>query len=85
MISNTMSGLHPQNYVSFGNNKAPNITTISGCNIGCRFYKYVIIESISEKPEITAETAVQKPPCRGATAGSGGRPARRVISESVIS
>lgn len=54
-----MSGLHPQNYVSFGNNKAPNITTISGCNIGCRFYKYVIIESISEKPEITAETAVQ--------------------------
>ena len=39
-----MSSFHPQKYVSFGDNKTPNITAISGCNIGCRFCKCLTIK-----------------------------------------
>lgn len=47
-----MSGFHPQKYVSFGDNKTPNITTISGCNIGCRFCKCLIVKLIGGKTGI---------------------------------
>ena len=39
MTLNNMSDFHPQNYVSFDDNKTPNITAISGCKIGCRYNK----------------------------------------------
>lgn len=32
-------------------NKTPNITAISGCNIGCRFCKYLIIKLIGREDE----------------------------------
>lgn len=35
-----------QNYVSSGDNKTPNITTISGCNIGRGFCKHLVIKLI---------------------------------------
>ena len=52
MTLNIMSDLHPQNYVSFNDNKTPNITAIPGCNIGCRFYKCLIIKLICGKTGI---------------------------------
>lgn len=45
------------NYVSFDDNKTPNITTISGCNIGRGFYKYVIIKLNCAKSGIAFRTA----------------------------
>ena len=47
-----MSDFHPQNYVSFNDNKTPNITAIYGCNIGCGFCKYLIIKLICGKTGI---------------------------------
>mgnify|MGYP001085710821 CR=1 FL=1 len=47
-----MSDFHPQNHVSFNDNKTPNITAISGCNIGCRFCKCLIIKLICGKTGI---------------------------------
>lgn len=44
-----MSDFHPWNYVSFNDNKTPNITAIFGCNIGCRFCKYLTIKLICGK------------------------------------
>lgn len=52
MTLNDMSDFHPQNYVSFNDNKTPNITAISGCNIGCRFCKCLIIKLICGKTGI---------------------------------
>lgn len=47
-----MSDFHPWNYVSFNDNKTPNITAIFGCNIGCRFCKYLTIKLICGKTGI---------------------------------
>ena len=47
-----MSDSHPQNYVSFNDNKTPNITALSGCNIGCRFCKRLVIKLICGKTGI---------------------------------
>ena len=47
-----MSSFHPQKYVSFGDNKTPNITAISGCNIGCGFCKCLTIKLICGKTGI---------------------------------
>ena len=49
MALNNPAPLSCQNIVSFDANKTPNITAISGCNIGCIFCKYLIIQLISGK------------------------------------
>jgi len=49
MTLNNPAPLSCQNIVSFDDNKTPNITAISGCNIGCRFYKCLISKLISGK------------------------------------
>ena len=54
-----MSDFHPWNYVSFNDNKTPNITAISGCNIGCRFCKYLTIKLICGKRGIRTPGALQ--------------------------
>lgn len=52
MILNNTSDFQSPNYVSFDNNKTPNITAISGCNIGCRFCKCLVIKLICGKTGI---------------------------------
>lgn len=41
-----------RSYGLFGDNKTPNITTISGCNIGCRLCKCLIVKLICGKTGI---------------------------------
>gem|GEM_PF-6628494 len=52
MALNNPAPLSCQNIVSFDVNKTPNITAISGCNIGCRFCKRLIIKLICGKTGI---------------------------------
>lgn len=49
MALNNPAPLSCQNIVSFDANKTPNITAISGCNIGCRFCKCLTIKLICGK------------------------------------
>lgn len=49
MALNNPAPLSCQNIVSFDTNKTPNITAISGCNIGCGFCKCLIIKLIRGK------------------------------------
>ena len=46
MTLNNPGSLSCQNIVSFDANKTPNITAVSGCNIGCRFCKCLVIKLI---------------------------------------
>lgn len=52
MALNNPAPLSCQNIVSFDANKTPNITAISGCNIGCRFCKCLISKLICGKTGI---------------------------------
>ena len=52
MALNNPAPLSCQNIVSFDVNKTPNITAISGCNIGCRFCKCLVIKPICGKTGI---------------------------------
>lgn len=49
MALNNPAPLSCQNIVSFDANKTPNITAVSGCNIGCRFCKCLVIKLICGK------------------------------------
>lgn len=52
MALNNPAPLSCQNIVSFDANKTPNITAVSGCNIGCRFCKCLVIKPIRGKTGI---------------------------------
>lgn len=52
MALNNPAPLSCQNIVSFDANKTPNITVVSGCNIGCRFCKCLVIKLICGKTGI---------------------------------
>lgn len=52
MALNNPAPLSCQNIVSFDANKTPNITAVSGCNIGCRFCKCLVIKPICGKTGI---------------------------------
>lgn len=60
MTLNNPGSLSCQNIVSFDANKTPNITAISGCNIGCGFYKYLIIKLIRGKLGFSASQSAAR-------------------------
>ena len=62
MALNNPAPLSCQNIVSFDVNKTPNITAISGCNIGCRFCKCLVIKPICGKRGIRTPGTVARSP-----------------------